>query len=383
MSLNIAIIGAGIGGLTTAHALLAEGLHPQVFERTDTGETAGAGIVLPANAMKVFKRLGLADEIIRAGNPIRVMRTCDRADRPLAAIDLARVSDEEDFRSVAIARPVLHGILRAALPDGILRYGKALTAIDRAGAQVHFSDGASALAELVIGADGLNSTVRRLAGLKGTRRDSGQWCFRGIADLALGDGPTDELRELWGRELRFGYVALGPGKTYWYATFSNLDALPDDTPAARQAFLRAAFAGWGGPVAALIEAQDPAAILLHRLADMAPARDWAAPGLVLLGDAIHPTTPNLGQGAAMAIESAAELAHQLGAHGNGAAALDLYVTRRRARTAHVTRSSWRLGRLANLRAGWACAARDMAFRIVPDAVSARTAQKIFLDGAPG
>lgn len=242
--------------------------------------------------------------------------------------------------------------------------------------------GATERFDLLVGADGLNSTIRKSLGVDVARRDTGQWCLRGVARF---DGPQvdrPELRELWGRGLRFGYVGLGRGRIYWYATFSHLTEAPE--PGMFKPLLAAALESWAPIIGEILRAQTEADILLHRLADKPPAEVWHQGRVVLLGDAIHPTTPNLGQGAAMAVESAGALAHHLARHpGRLDEALAGYVAERRPRTADVTRTSWRLGQLANLRSGWASALRNAAFWAMPDGVSAQAARRLLVSAAPG
>ncbi|MGE0481663.1 MAG: FAD-dependent monooxygenase, partial [Phycisphaerae bacterium] len=177
--------------------------------------------------------------------------------------------------------------------------------------RARFANGHADEADLLVAADGLNSVVR--AALHGDHppRYSGYTCWRGIAQSHNSLIPPGHLCEIWGRGRRFGFLSLGGARVYWFAT---LNAPPNgrdlDGRAARTSLL-SLFGDWFGPPRALLEATPDDAIIRNDILDRPPARNWGRGRITLLGDAAHPTTPNIGQGACMAIEDALVLARAL------------------------------------------------------------------------
>ena len=198
--------------------------------------------------------------------------------------------------------------------------------------------------DLLVGADGLHSVVRRHVLGDGPPRYAGETIFRGIADLAL---PRPEIcRELFGAGRRAAYYELGGGRVYWWAT-APLPAGTEVPRAGRRAYLLEAFAGWAFDLPDVLAATPDDRILQNDIYDRPPARRWHRGRVVLLGDAAHPTTPNLGQGACMAIEDAVVLARALVEARD--AATGVRALYRRARSAAPPRS-------CACRAGWGASA---------------------------
>ncbi len=153
--------------------------------------------------------------------------------------------------------------------------------------------------------------------------------------------------EFWGAGQRFGVVPIGGGRIYWFAT-ANAPEGAEDPPEGRKARLQERFAGWAFQIPALIERTPEAAIIHNDLIDRPPVERWHAGRVVLLGDAAHATTPNFGQGAAMAIESGVVLARALEASEDLEAALGSYERTRRPRTAAITDQSWSMGKVGQV-----------------------------------
>jgi 2-polyprenyl-6-methoxyphenol hydroxylase-like FAD-dependent oxidoreductase len=158
-------------------------------------------------------------------------------------------------------------------------------------------------------------------------------------------GPAGEI---WGAGDRFGLVPIGESRLYWFAVVTAPPRLAF-SPGEHKARLLERFARYAFGVQEIIAATPAEAILHNDIVDRPAADRWSAGRVTLLGDAAHPTTPNLGQGAAMAIESAVVLARALAAHDSLPAALAAYEATRRPRTSYVTAASWRMGRIAHWR----------------------------------
>ncbi len=372
---RVAIVGGGIGGLCAAASLGRAGFEINVYEQAEELREVGAGITVWANAVGVLRKLGLAEELIRRGSKIRhaVIRTA--AGRKLSESrpeDLERLTGEP---TVAIHRAELHELLLSSLPKGTVRLGAKCSQIEQEAdaVTVRFSDGTTATADLLVGADGINSAVRRQLFPDAKLRYAGYVSWRGIVTAAreIAEGETSESL---GCGSRFGIVPIGQGRVYWYAT-ANTPAGLAQTPEERKKFLLRRFAGWHRPVAQLIEATPDEAVLLNDIYDIKPMRSWHSGSVVLLGDAAHPTTPNMGQGACMAMESALMLARCLASATDLETALSLYERERMPRTAWVTKQSRVAGRVGQVEGRLACAARDLLLACMPAALMRKTLER--------
>ncbi len=333
MTKRAIIIGGGVGGLCTAIALRRIGLEATVYERADMLGDVGAGLVVAANAIRALRRLGLADEAIAAGSKIKLAQIRTSAGAALSATDMSQYETRFGAPSIAIHRAALHKVLLDALPAGTVRLGARCTRVeqDPAGVTAHFEDGTTDRAEMLIGADGLRSIIRQQLFPQVPLRYSGYTAWRGAVtsrdEVALGI-----TSETWGRGQRFGIVRMGAEKIYWFAT-ANTPPGVTYPPDEQKSWLLKIFGGWHHPIGPLLEAT-PANVILHNdISDFAPLSQWSVSRITLLGDAAHATTPNLGQGACMAIESADVLAQCVSQTGDITAAFKAYESRRRPRTA--------------------------------------------------
>jgi 2-polyprenyl-6-methoxyphenol hydroxylase-like FAD-dependent oxidoreductase len=186
--------------------------------------------------------------------------------------------------------------------------------------------------------------------------------------------PEGAAAETWGCGARFGLVPMSDDRVYWYAT-RNAPADERETEPRKRELLRL-FRGWPRPIEAVIGATDDAAILRNDICDRAPLSRWTHGRVTLLGDAAHPMTPNLGQGACQAIEDTVVLARCLVETDDVATALTAYEARRRDRTARIVTESWRLGRVAQWQHPLACRLRDALVRRVPVSVQLKRLQWI-------
>ncbi len=209
--------------------------------------------------------------------------------------------------------------------------------------RLHFADQAVVEHDFVVGADGLRSRVR--SHVLGVHEPvyRGYMVWRGLARLR-GAIPTSSNSESWGRGKRFGILNTGGDRFTWYAT-ANTDADHVDSSEGRKRELLRMFAGWHEPVERLIAATEESAILKNGAYDLAPLRRWGKGRVVLLGDAAHPCTPNLGLGGCMALEDALVLAKSFCKEPTPELALRRYETLRRRRTRHVQRRSLVMGNI--------------------------------------
>jgi 2-polyprenyl-6-methoxyphenol hydroxylase-like FAD-dependent oxidoreductase len=238
---------------------------------------------------------------------------------------------------------------------------------------VRFADGHTDRSDLVVGADGIHSATRRQLFPEVRLRYSGYTAWRGVVttrdEVALG-----VTSESWGCGSRFGIVRVDKERVYWFAT-ANAPAGISLTAAERKSFLRQKFRGWHHPIELLLESTPAEEILHNDIYDLKPMKNWSKGRVVLLGDAAHPTTPNMGQGACMAIESSLVLTRSLLQEGDLPRALHLYETERMPRTAWITDQSWKIGQIGQLENPLACGVRDFLLRIAPARITRKTLEK--------
>ncbi len=225
------------------------------------------------------------------------------------------------------------------------------------------ADGHQESGDVLIGADGLRSTVRERLWGESSPQYAGYLAWRGVEAFESESLPVGYTCETWGCGQRFGLVPLGQGRVYWFAT-RNASADPSRPPRLKAEIL-AQFGAWHAPIREVIEATDEAAILQNGIYDREPMAVWGKGRVTLLGDAAHPMTPNLGQGACQAIEDAVVLARCLNEKGDAVSALRYYEALRQKRTARITQLSRRLGAMAQRSHPVACLLRNALMQIMP------------------
>lgn len=365
------IVGAGIGGLTLGLELIRGGIDVEIYERAPTLQPVGAGIMLAPNAIKVLGKLGLGQKLENIGNKVTRTAIQDSIGEPISTVDMTLGATQETSAfSLALHRGALHNLLVEEVGPQNIKLGQTYLTSEDAQDCIFalFDSGETARGDFLVGCDGAHSAVRTNLFGAAKRRYSGQLCWRGVADF-----PEQEHKELtnyefverWGNGLRFGYVRISSEQVYWYATRTQENNQHVDADLLKKE-LAVVFADWSDPVNSLLESTELKQMVQHELHDVAPVRMWSKGRTCLLGDAIHPTTPNLGQGAGMAIESAAVLAHTIRKEAGLEAAFHEYEVLRFPRTREVTLDSWRIGQVTNWRTGFGCGFRNWMMRMVPE-----------------
>ncbi len=354
---DIAVIGAGVGGLAAALALRLRGARVTVFEAATELAEIGAGVQIGPNGVAVLEALGVRDAAEAVASLPRAIELRDfRASRPVARLPLGPACVARYGRPYwQVHRADLLAVLaKGAAAAGVrLRLGARVEGVceRRGGVALDLGGGGSFDAEAAITADGLRSAVRAAHFGGGAPRFTGHVAWRGL--VPAGRLPAGLFPDA-------ACVTMGPGRhlvtyplrggTLWNFVAVERRAAwtaegwttPDDP-----ARLRRAFAGWGGAVDALLGAVD--ATYLWGVFDHPALPAWTRGRIALLGDACHPMPPFLAQGAAMALEDAWVLAAALSAAGPDlAVGLSAYEARRKARATRVQRAAARNGRLYHL-----------------------------------
>jgi 2-polyprenyl-6-methoxyphenol hydroxylase-like FAD-dependent oxidoreductase len=354
------IVGGGIGGLAAAIALRQIGLDARVFERAPELGEVGAGLSIWPNGLRALGALGLAAEVRRRSLPDLESALRDRRGRVLVAASGAELEALLGDVSLVIHRAELLALLRRALPDEAIVTGSECLGFAESGRSIvaRMADGSGPRGDLLVGADGLHSVVR--AGLFGRERPryAGYTAWRAVVRF--------DHRELTpgvsiGQGRQFGQVPMADGKVYWFATANGP---PDQVrpDGGWRPHLEALFADWHAPIPALVGNTPEASILHNDIVDRDPIAVWGSGRVTLLGDAAHPMTPNLGQGANQALEDAVALAAALSATPDTAAALRAYEAARLPRANAVVVGSRRAGRVIQLANPLACWLRDALLR---------------------
>jgi salicylate hydroxylase len=367
MALRIAVIGGGIGGLAAAVALLREGHEVVCFERVATLREVGAGVQISPNAAAVLHRLGLAEAVERvAVRPSAVLfRRWD--DGRVVGRHGCNPEAEQRFGApyYTFHRADLHDVLRAAVPSSAIALGSRCVGVEQSAdcVEVHFEDGARHTADVVVGADGFHSILRRRISADAPRF-SGSCSFRGVVPAtevpSAGEGATIDL---WLGPNRSGAaypVSSGRLVTFTAVAPMGVETVSEMVADGRPEEVIAAFAGWHEDFVAILRAAKRTVVL--PLYDRAQLPRWVDGRVALLGDAAHPMLPFFAQGAAQAIEDALALAVGLrGAERDSVAeGLQRYEGLRRERTEEVRRRSAENGALLQLPDGESQSLRDMA-----------------------
>jgi len=371
---RVAIAGAGIGGLTLAVALRRLGKEVIVLESARQLAPVGAGLALQPNAMKALAHLGLADSVAAAGERIERAAILDQRGRALGAeFDVAAVTRALGAPTMAFHRARLHGVLlQAAQPVAPRLDARVVGFADGdGGVEVKLASGQTLAADLLVGADGLRSAVRAQLFGEEEPRYAGYTSWRGVTPAGSVPPPA-RMSESWGRGERFGIVAIGQGEIYWFAV---ADAPPGQKDGDVRGELLARFGGWHEPVRAILEATPAARIVRTDISDRPPITTWHRGRVVLLGDAAHPMTPNIGQGACQAIEDAVVLSDRLAAEPEVEKALAAYEERRVRRANAMVLGARRFGAVAQWRNPVAVGLRRTAMRLVPASMTVAQMKK--------
>jgi 2-polyprenyl-6-methoxyphenol hydroxylase-like FAD-dependent oxidoreductase len=377
---RVLIVGAGIGGLSAAIALQRRGIEAVLVERTTELKEIGAGIAIAANAMKALDSLGLADALWQIGAEPPFYEIRSWRGEVLSRVSVSEQREKLGATSVAAHRADLQAALLQGLTvaGGKVHLGTECVGFEQAEGYVRasFASGREERGDLLIGADGLNSTVRAHLLGDGPPRYAGYTAWRAVVRPQRELVPRGAV-ESWGRGRRFLVAPIGRGRVYWAAAKNAPQGAQGEPDESEKESLLRTFQDWHEPTEELIRGTDERTIVHTDIYDRDPLGEpWGEGRISLLGDAAHPMTPDLGQGACQAIEDAVELAKCLSEESEPASALRHYEAHRTRRVAVIVRRSRRLGRVAQLENPLLCQLRDVLLKVTPDQVLLRQAEEL-------
>jgi len=253
--------------------------------------------------------------------------------------------------------------LLARFGDAGLRLGHEVVAVDQTGdgVEVTFADGSRSRTDVLIGADGIHSTVRKSLFPSITPRYDGQSVWRGM--VAVDDVPTTSF-VAFGRGSRAGWSPMGRGRVYWFAARFQPEGAADRNGSAKRDLLDE-FGDWADPLGRFIEATPEAEITRSDVYALPRLRHWTSGRIALLGDAAHAMAPHVAQGACLAVEDAVVLALRLASADDPQQGLRRYSDERCARVATVLDEAESVGRLAAMNGPITSRLRDAAMRLTP------------------
>ena len=345
--LTVAIVGAGMGGLATAAALRRVGIDVTVYEQAAQFARLGAGIQIGCNAMKVLRGLGLESRLREQSFYPRSWNNRDWRTGEVKFDMIFGETAEQKFGAPYLLahRGDLHAALASAVPDQCIKLNHRLVGLDETGCGVRlsFANGAVALADAVVGADGVHSVVRDLLFGVSPVNFTGRIAYRTTYPATLlGGERIDDCTKWWGedRHIVIYYVKPDRSEIYFVTSQPEPDFRIESWSAKGDVReLRIAFAGFDRQVETVLAACPD----VHKWAivDRDSLEHWADRNVTLLGDACHPMTPYMAQGAAMAIEDAAVLSRCLDGVGRDevAKAFRRFESSRRDRTVRVQQTS--------------------------------------------
>lgn len=369
--MKLAIVGAGIGGLTAAALLKEQGHEIKVFEKNSEIAEVGAGIGIGGNVIDKLGKHDLAKGIKNIGQIIDVMEVLDDKGNVLSKAKL-----KKNTVNLTMTRQGLLDVIKSYVPDSIIFTNHKVTHVDSGALKVelHFSEQQSEAFDLCIGADGLHSHVRNTVVPNSKTLYQGYTVFRGLVE-DVNIKPDNVAKEYWSSKGRVGIVPLLNNKAYWFISI-NAKAQDATLKSYGKPHLQARFNHFPNEVRQILDKQSETEILLHDMYDLQPLKAFVYQRVILLGDAAHATTPNMGQGAGQAMEDAIVLANCLQAY-PFEEAIQRYDKLRVKHTKKVIKKSRKIGKVAQLSNRILIALRNKIAKLTPNQLISRETKFLY------
>lgn len=315
--MKVVIIGAGIGGLCTGIALKQLGHEVRIYEQVREVRPVGAALSLWSNGIKCLNYLGLGRQVAALGGMMDNMAYMDGlTGAVMTQFSLAPLVQQVGQRPYPVSRAELQLMLMDEFGLGDIRLGTRMASLDDDGTTVTatFTDGTTDSGDMLIGADGAHSLVRtHVLGEAPQRRYVGYVNWNGLVTIDEAIAPKDQWTTFVGEGKRASVMPIAGNRFYFFFDVPLPAGLPNEREAYRD-LLGGYFSGWAPPVQRLIGAIDPQTTNRVEIHDIEPFLTWAKGRVAILGDSAHNTSPDIGQGACMAMEDAVVLAQSLRTH---------------------------------------------------------------------
>lgn len=379
--MKVLVIGGGIGGLTGALALQQKGMDVHLYEAADALRAVGSGIWMSPNSIKVMEYLGIAEQFKKSSIEMQRVAIEDEKGGILGETDLVRAKHRHGSSIHSVRRQTLHDILARGIESSRIHTGHKFESLEQKsdGVVVRFANGREEKCDVLIGSDGLRSSVREVVNPGVRLRYSGQSCWYGLSDAKLSDHRRYMTTEIWMGSLRFGFTEVDDGQVYFFAVEKSPANQKYDGD--RAEYLRKLYRNGPEIVKNVLDKAQHDRIIKSDLNDIRPFQPLAHGRVALTGDAGHATTPNLGQGAAQAMEDAVLLAHLLSG-GPPVDAIKKYESMRKDRIRYIVNSSWRLGRLAHTEGPVRRRLLYSVMRFTPESINQKLFDRVFTPTFP-
>lgn len=363
---TIGIVGGGIAGLTAAITLQKQNYRVRVFEASNSIHGIGAGMGLASNGIKGYQYLGLAEGIKKISHRLPKFEVKDPAGKTLFQIDTHRIEENYGEGNYSVHRADLHQFLEEKLSLNTLYSGKRLINLNQEEKKIKltFSDQTKEEFDIVIGADGVNSTVRQLLLPKARPQYAGYWCWRGV--VVNEKIASAGSQAYWGAKGRFGITPLTKNRIYWFSCVNTKLNGRESNWKTKE--LQKNFSNYPQAVQELLEQTPDDSLIIGPIMDINPLDQFLYDRVLLIGDAAHAATPNMGQGACMAVEDIAVLNEELQENNFIKAAKNMQA-RRIGRTRYIIKNSKRAGGIAQLSNPCLIKIRNFGFRKLPQGLT--------------
>jgi 2-polyprenyl-6-methoxyphenol hydroxylase-like FAD-dependent oxidoreductase len=335
---KIGVIGGGIGGLTMALTLKRNNIDFKLFEKSNEFKEVGAGIGISSNALKIFDKLKIGNEIREKGHLIK---------KTILATEKLKVLKEVPFPDevYAIHRASIIDTISKKLDKNSFELNKELESIENDEiVKVSFKDNTKFEFNTLIASDGINSTIRKFIFPEIEVRKTHQIVWRGITDFDINSDLKHTYYELFEGTLRFLFLPISDTKIFWLAVQEKKNYNKDSSSSLKDYLLKT-YQNFDTKTLEMLSKTDENSILENEMADIKPNyKKWYSNNTVFIGDSIHATTPNLGQGACQAIEDAYVLGLCL--KSNSETTFSDYQNFRLKKVEYVVKQSWKIGKMS-------------------------------------
>jgi len=373
--MKVCIAGGGIGGLTAALALQKKGIDSVLYEAKDTLRAAGAGIWMSSNSIKMMDHLGISRQFLNIGIEMKEIVVEDGSGKIISSISMEDVKKKHVYAIHSVKRQSLHELISGHIESKRIVTGKKIKSVKQNNNNIilQFEDGSADECDVLIGADGIRSTVREEVNPGIPLRYSGQTCWYGLSAMTLPEERKNKTTEIWMGKLRFGFTEVNQGQVYFFAVEKSPSGIQFQGDRSRH--LLDMYKSSPSIIKSILSHAKSEDIIKSDLYDIKPFIPLAYGRTVLIGDAGHATTPNLGQGAAQAMEDGVLIAELLSKKSPEAAVKRFEIMRKK-RIKHIVKTSWRMGQIAH---GENFLTKNIAqsiMRMTPEAINLKMMDRI-------